>query len=671
MASALRIVCVFAVFCGGLRAAPTVTYDQRQNGEFNLRVDLDDVAVVLLPADSAGELFAVQRDHGVLQQGAGGKVHQLLAGRAHSRKKQKKPVAVDCTAEKPIESGPLQHGQSSPPPPQPSAESTVDYAEKPQRRPDQDKLLLVSESDVPAKVDGEHNTAAADANEPPKHSAATSGLISDPYSVTPSTPDISKRISSVGLAAIADSNMVVVKTVENSIVAQVNDFIEKNMETVKTSGEPEVPEGAKADVGPVGAAILTRFEENPISVSSADVKITGETAANGETVVETGEKSNETKAEDKADKAEVKAKITVEKGPHAEHKPATPHNNMIVTKTQDAPSNFSAEILNHTKNAANADTAATKAASSVGSNEKPAADALPKDSVEKLSANTATATSARVQIKKKTEEPTEMVAMKTVEKPTFAETLKANKKPTDAAKSAAEKETGLLHDKKPVAAADATIGDRSAENPSASAATTAADVQENQKKPVIEMVAMKTMEKPAFAEAFKAAKKPENMETAAVESAAVTETTVSVGFDKTPTEMVALKTADAPSNAAGSAETAVKSGVTTSSKPVEIVQTEDKSASSKPSAAAAVVAAEFVVTRSVPKPTTEMVAVKTIDNAATVQKTVGAVKNVVKPAGNSKTTLSSTGSSTVRKVADRNPLPSMTFEVATPKTVYT
>lgn len=668
MAAALRIVCVFAIFCGGSRAAPTVTYDQRQNGEYNLRVDLDDVAVVFLPADSAGELFAAQRNRGALQQGAGGKVHQLLAGRAHSRKKQKKPVMVDCTAEKPIESG-LQHGQSSPPPP---PQSTVDYVEKPQRRPDQDKLLPVSESDVPADVDGEPNTAA-DANEPPKRSA-TSGLINDPYSVTPSTPDISKRISSVGSAAIADNDMVVVKTVENPVVAQVNEFIEKNMETVKTAGEPGVLEAAKADVGPVDAAVMTKFEENPISVSS-DVKITGETA-NGETVVKTDEESNEaiaTKAEHEADEAEVKSKITVDKGTQVEHKPATLHNNMIaVMKTQDAPSNFSADVLIHAKNPANADTAAIEAVSSVDSNEKLATDALPKDSVGKTSENTA-ATSAQVQIKKKTEEPTEMVAMKTVEKPTFAETLKANKKPTDAAKSATEKETVILHDKKPVTAADATI-EKSAEKPSASAAKTAADVQVNEKKtgePVIEMVAMKTIEKPAFAEATKAAKKPENTETAVVKSAAVTETTVSFGFDKKPTEMVALKTADTLSNAAGSTETAVKSGVTTSSKPVEIVQAEDKSAPSKPSAAAAVVAAEFVVTRSAPKPTTEMVAVKTIDNSVTVQKTVGAVKTVMKPASNSKTTLPSNGSSIVRKVADRNPLPSMTFEVATPKTVYT
>jgi len=220
----------------------------------------------------------------------------------------------------------------------------------------------------------------------------------------------------------------------------------------------------------------------------------------------------------------------------------------------------------------------------------------------------------------------------------------------------------------------------------------------------VEMVAMKTMEKPIHAEALKAGDKP----TGAVTESEVTST--SVNLNKKPVEMVALKPVDKttvaeaskvattkpavdtvtvktavaepdvtatstdsgnkkptetdygkPSNA-GSAESLEKSeGIAASTKLVGIQ--ENKKTPNDP------VDETTVVSRSVPK-VTEMVAVKTMENPAalTSAKNVTSTKNVMK-SGSPKTTLSSNSSSILRKVGDRKPLPLITLEVATPKVI--
>ncbi|XP_050421262.1 enolase-phosphatase E1-like [Adelges cooleyi] len=81
-----RLIAAAAVFCTLTLAAPvsrkTVTYDQRQNGEFNLQVDLEDVALLFLPSDEF-----LSRRSGLL----GDKTLQMYERRhnGNSRKKQK------------------------------------------------------------------------------------------------------------------------------------------------------------------------------------------------------------------------------------------------------------------------------------------------------------------------------------------------------------------------------------------------------------------------------------------------------------------------------------------------------------------------------------------------------------------------------------------------------
>lgn len=176
-------------------------------------------------------------------------------------------------------------------------------------------------------------------------------------------------------------------------------------------------------------------------------------------------------------------------------------------------------------------------------------------------------------------------------------------------------------------------------------------------KPV-EMVAMKTMEKPNFAETLKVVKKSSNA-AAATKTATVAETDVtatSTDLNKKPTEMVAMKTVEKPLNVGSTDPIGKSEGITTSTKLVEIQ--ENKKTPSDP-------VETTVVSKSAQK-VTELVAVKTVEIPATVTtvKSVNSVKT-----GSPKTTLSSNGSTVLRKVGDRKPLPLITLEVAPPKVV--
>ncbi|XP_022170639.1 uncharacterized protein LOC111033965 [Myzus persicae] len=170
-----------------------------------------------------------------------------------------------------------------------------------------------------------------------------------------------------------------------------------------------------------------------------------------------------------------------------------------------------------------------------------------------------------------------------------------------------------------------------------------------------EMIAMKTVEKPTFSEVLKVVKK--TVEAANAVKAADTQTgiTTTADLSKSPTEMVAMKTMKNPQTAVKPTDTIEKSGITTSTKLMEIQ--EDTKKQTVPSV-------ENIVSRSATKQT-EMVAVKTVENSTTV-KSVISVKTVIKP-GIQKSTLSSNSSLIMRKVGDRKPLPTITLEVATPK----
>lgn len=553
MAVVLRIVCVFSVLCAAaLEAAPTVTYDQRQQGEFNLQVDLDDVAIVLLPGGEFRQKNAL----------AGQVVHQIFGrrnGAAGSSKKKHKPAAVNCT---PV-----------------TTPATVVTTAKPAEVPDNeyDKTPVYpadrpNKEKVPAPV--------SEINEPVDTDGKKILSYYDPYSVTPNTPDIFKKnVFEVNIAVEGSAETVQAeKPVENPAIGSADETVTKltEMVVVKTVDRPaaaatdltttsaaaDISERIPMDGNKSAATDETNFDENPVSML-VNVKTVEKTSHAHETV-KTGEMSatEDNKSSNERTVVPIADKPAVQKA-----------ENVAKFSTTD--------------------------------------DAKPEDN----------------------NKPIEMVVMKTIEKSTSSETLKFDKKPADAVtdKTAAVPEVAIVP------------------------ATTSID---SSKKPT-EIVAMKTMEKPTFAEALKAAKTP--ADAVAVPETDVSAATTSHEFIKTSKENVALKMAEKPSNVWSANSIEKSEGITTSTKLVEIQ--EMKKTPSEPTID------EKVLSRAAPK-LTEMVAVKTMEIPATVttMKNVTSVKTVIK-SGTPKTTLSSNGSSILRKVGDRKPLPSITMEIATPKVV--
>jgi len=523
MVVALQIVCVSAVFCGALHAAPTVTYDQRQQGEFNVQVDVDDVAIILLGSEEFAQRAILQ----------GNKVQQIFGrhnGVKSKKKHHKKPVICSTVATANPE---VPYSSESPPTYLPTSSQGYEELYSTSSQDTVQGVVPVAAvtpvfENVPTDLDGQ-KTIESHAN----YSEAT---------ITPSAAHnaFEKNVDSADDVAVNSSEMVAMKTVEKPAVGatvETNNITEKAaIETIDKSADATTLQasseiangGSKADIK-TDEILSTNFEEKPVSISS-DVKII-EKITNDETV-----KINETPKKNTEDKPYEKIVDIVEIG---EVKPAE----MVVIKTIEKP---------------------TDSAMSEGIVEEPAVDASRVNVLD-----------SQVDMKT-TNEPTEMIAMKPVEKPTFSEVLKVVKKPADAADT-----------------------------------VKAADIQ--------------------------------------------TSITTSVDLSKSPTEMVAMKTMENPQTAVGPTDTIEKSGITTSTKLVEVQ--EDTKKQNSPSV-------ENIVSRSAPKQT-EMVAVKTKENSATV-KSVISVKTVIKP-GIQKSTHSSNSSLIMRKVGDRKPLPTITLEVATPK----
>lgn len=568
----LRIICVLGVLCCNevsLRAAPaSVTYDQRQQGEFNLQVDVNDVTMVLLPGGDFAQRHAQLKVTDHVQQILG----RYAGSATESRKKHKKPV-VNCTATatKPEEATAGGHGSTA---------ATV-YPETAAATPGQGNVVDVApEKRVPAGEDSSKPTVVVP--------------YVDPYSVTPDTPNIFFETGLRGgyLAAghaAAAAEMVTVKTVQDRVGPAAN---------ATTSGS--------------NVAGLDGFDESPHVVKT-----------------DSGEKPDVTSSDvlQSSDPNSAKTTGGETKFPTA----AAAAAEMVAVKTVQK--------------------STTETITVVGSVDKSAANAQPD-------ANNADA-GARVHSTKTA--PVEMVAVKTMERPVFAEALKADDKPS------------------------ATID---------AAAATKADSKE---KPTTD----ETVEKPTFAETSKAAKKP--ADAVAIEDV-VTETDVtstSVSLNRNPAEMVAMKTVGMPNAAAAEASTrVVKKPVNTAAaepqlnrKPAEMVAM--KTVAEKPSGAVSAVnfteksegivtstklvenknnnnsaVQTNVVSRSAPK-VTEMVAVKTVESPATVAmvKSVTPAKTTTKTGSPKTAMLSSNGSSILRKVGDRKPLPLITLEVVPPEVV--
>ncbi|XP_016657793.1 A-kinase anchor protein 200 [Acyrthosiphon pisum] len=397
MVVALQIVCVSAVFCGALHAAPTVTYDQRQQGEFNVQVDVDDVAIILL----ASEEFA---QRAILQ---GNKMQQIFSrhnGVKSKKKHHKKPVncstMVTANPEVPY-----------------SSESPTTYL--PTSSQGYEELYSTSSQDtvqgvvpvaavapvfenVPADLDGQ-KTIASHAS---YSEATTPSAAQDAFE-----KNVDSAETAAGDVAVNSSEMVAVKTVEKPAVdatVETNNITENAaIETVDKSADATTLQalseiangGSKADIK-TDEILSTNFEEKPVSISS-DVK-TVEKITNDETV-----KINETPENNTEDKSyentTVKIVETVE---IAKVKPAE----MVVVKTIEKPKD---------------------SAISEGFVEEPAVDA---SRVNVLDSQVDTKT---------TSEPTEMIAMKPVEKPTSSEVLKVVKKPVNATDTVKAADTSI------------------------------------------------------------------------------------------------------------------------------------------------------------------------------------------------------------------------------------
>lgn len=392
MVVALRIVCVLAVFCGVLQAAPTVTYDQRQQGEFNLQVDVDDVAIILLPGDELAQ-------RGILQ--GSNKMHQIF-GRRHGVKTKKKhhKKPVNCTAGTTV----------NPEVPYSELPSTTNFPTSSQGYEElyststssQEKLLQdvvpsaaatpVSEINVPSvptDLDGQKIISSSD-----QVSAAT------PTSAFEKKDHLEET---AGSFTVSSSEMVTVKTVEKPTAvdraAETNNIteivaiqtVEKSTEVTKLQAS-EISNGSKTDVKTI-ETLSTNFEENPVSVSS-NVK-TAETITNDEIIKVDKTPAKDSNTEDKSNEMTT-AKIleTVET---EEVKPAE----MVIIKTMEKPTD---------------------------------GGAIHEEFVDETVVDASRVNGLETQVNTKTtNEPTEMIAMKTLEKPTFAEALKVVKKPMDAA----------------------------------------------------------------------------------------------------------------------------------------------------------------------------------------------------------------------------------------------
>ncbi|KAF0750145.1 A-kinase anchor protein 200 [Aphis craccivora] len=393
MVVALRIVCVLSIFCGVLQAAPTVTYDQRQQGEFNLQVDVDDVAIILLPGDEFAQ-------RGILQ--SSDKIHQIF-GRRHgvkSKKKHKKPV--NCTAGTTVNP---EVPYSELPSTTNSPTSSQGYEELySTSTSSQEKLLQDVEPSVAASPVSEINVPSVPTDVDGQKIISSSDHIS--AATSPSAFEKKDDLEeTAGSVTVSSSETVAVKTVENPTAvdgenAETNNITEKvAIQTVEKSTEvtksqaSEISNGSKTDVKKI-ETLSTNFEENPVSVSS-NVK-TAEKITNDEIIKVDKTPAKDSSTEDKSNEMTT-AKIleTVE---FEEVKPAE----MVVIKTMEKPTDG-------------------------GENKH-------EEFVDETVVDASRVNGLETQVNTKTtNEPTEMIAMKTLEKPTFAEALKVVKKPMDAA----------------------------------------------------------------------------------------------------------------------------------------------------------------------------------------------------------------------------------------------
>lgn len=551
MTAALRIaVCVFAaVVCGTVDGAPTsVTYDQRQQGEYNVHVVMDGVAIVLLPG---GDESLAQRTAAV---GADSVHQKILFGRHRngasnnhglSKTKHKKPATSPAPAAAAAETAAAASAETAASAAVHCATVAASVFTEPAATAAPEEIPSINFNELPASFPatakypeiamlamstqqswGDLKPVSETFNPPDiyngyavRKSAAVHADDYDPYSITPSTQDLS-----VQKVVSPEPEDAAVKTADN---------------TTTLHGPAIAADDASEPTD--GDGVSTSPEANPKTPSAVEKPTDGET---------------------------VRTQV----------KPADEKTAAVFVVEQ--PDEAAAEITEKI-------TADEKQTEKIAEHHA-GVDGKPAESVEK-SAQQDIAGPVKTNDGDDNNGPEEMVAMKTVEKPTFAGALKVTKNPEDP-----------VH-------APGDGGTVPVKNPT-------------------EMDAVRT----AGAEPLKP---------------------LSVGFT------------DA---AAGS--------ITSSTKVVEILRGAEN-APRKPAEPVETTIVSRRTAAAAAAPTqTEMVAVKTVENPATVTtaKTVSSVKTVIK-SGNTKTIIgpSSAGGSTavLRKVGDRRPLPLVSLEVAPPKFV--
>lgn len=579
-----RIVCVvLAVFCAGASGAPAASavtsYDQRQQGEYNLQVDLQDVAILFLPGSEFAQRNAF---HGAGHAFKRTNFQNFLLGRhrnAVGLKKKHKNKLTEVT-------------------PATGYNDFVTSTEKPSAQ-----VLPVGQLPA-ASIPSQGSSDAV--KQIPKNGEHVSE--DDPYSVTPSTQNFSE------INALLEENgevddcyadeMVAVKIIEKPEVSTTTDIKTDSPETDDTKNV-EIPTDSKTRTSSDDDG---KAESKPINTVSSD---SGEKQVASSDSKATEQKETNAKTENKSNEITT-IKTTDRKSETAENANVTEPS----LKKEDKP----------------AETVAKK------TTEIPTDTANSAESVRKSTVGGATiVTNPDTQDAKKAVVPTEMVAMKTVEKPADGKV---------ASESAGKTGVGVANANKP-------------------------DTQANTKKTngsPVEMVAMRTVEKPTLAGGLPAGRNPGGADTAAVKAAvaaavkaavaaATTDTGVVVQSQamagKKPIEMVAVKKIDRPA-----------SGVASSGTPAD-------TAALRPAEDAKITPAKTAAEETAVV-STEMVAVKTMENPATmatVLKSVLSVKAVIKPGTVPKTTHTLNGTSIMRKVGDRKPLPSIMLEVAPPKLV--
>lgn len=560
-----RTVCGFAAFCAAVvLGAPAprgnaITYDQRQNGDYNVQVDLDGLSVLLLPGSEFAQRTATAGDD---------KAYPIYRRRdaVSPKHKHKKPPAKECST----------------------------------------------------KAPPEYPTAAVTTTASP---AVVSPAVVSPAAVTDS-PEY------VGSGPEEESDATVVRVNEDLSSALFNqDRLSVVPESVSETNVPTAEDDRKA----ASDAQLSGTTPNFLEVKLYPSSTTENTAAVSAAETAVGKTAEKPVVGATDSVVEMVAVKTVDKPTESSAVPVT------VVSTDDAAKANAAEPTTVETVSTSAEAVKPVAAPDAKAAENPAADKVVKPEAAD-------------------DKSPEMTAVKTVEKPGEPENAKTGQAPLPAAETVIARNAEKPSDPTP------------AETPAVTSNAAPTNEKTSSIEPA-EMIAMKTVEKPSYATTAKVAKKPPAVEASVAST--TTETTlarrVSTEAGENPTEMVPMKTMEKPFAPSTVAEKS--GGITASTKPVELVpeRQDHQKTAAKP-----VEAATVPKSSSAPRPV-EMVAVKTMDNPAafTTVKSVVSVRTVIKSGSGAaaKTTLSSNGSTIMRKVGDRKPLPSVTLAVVPPALV--